>query len=229
MLKILTVFVTFLALTPAWAISIIGPGADTTAKLSGATKTTSDRGTAVYGVRNDTDANLTASDSQFTPIAVDATGRVKVDATVNEGATGASGAPAPALLKVVAGVDGSGNIQALSTDTSGRIQSDTKVAGKTPQNLARIDYTGTPVTTGAYVQLLAATSAAISEVEIFDSSGQTLVLATGAVASEVDQVYILPGGNGRIPLTLAAGTRVSIKAVSATANAGEISVNFYGL
>ncbi len=100
--------------------------------------------------------------------------------------------------------------------------------GRTAQNRARIDYSSSSVTTSAYTQLLASTSAIIQEVEIFDSSGQTLVLATGGVGAEADQVYVLPGGNGRIPLYIAASTRVAIKAVSATANSGEISVNFYG-
>lgn len=100
-------------------------------------------------------------------------------------------------------------------------------AGRAASNRARIDYTSTSVTTAAYTQLLASTSAAINEVEIFDSSGQTLVLATGTAGAEADQVYIFPGGNGRIPLAIATSTRVAIKAVSATANTGEISVNFY--
>jgi hypothetical protein len=99
--------------------------------------------------------------------------------------------------------------------------------GRSVRNRARIDYTSTSVTTSAYVQLLASTSGAVNEVEIFDSSGQTLVLATGGAGSESDQVYIFPGGNGRISLAIATSTRVAIKAVSATANSGEISVNFY--
>lgn len=103
-----------------------------------------------------------------------------------------------------------------------------KLAGKSAINKARNDYTSTSVTTAAYVQLIASTAAAISELYIFDSSGQTLVLATGAAASEVDQIYITPGGNGVVPLAIAAGVRVSIKAVSATANVGEIDINFLG-
>jgi hypothetical protein len=99
--------------------------------------------------------------------------------------------------------------------------------GRSVRNRARIDYTSTSVTTGAYVQLLASTSGAVNEVEIFDSSGQTLVLATGGAGSESDQIYIFPGGNGRVPLAIATSTRVAIKAVSATASVGEISVNFY--
>jgi hypothetical protein len=92
---------------------------------------------------------------------------------------------------------------------------------------ARHVYSVTPVTTAAYQQLVLSLAATVNEVEIFDSSGETLVLATGGAGSEVDQAFVFPGGNGRIPLTIASGTRVSVKAVSATANAGEIAINFY--
>ena len=54
-----------------------------------------------------------------------------------------------------------------------------------------------------------------------------MALATGAAGAEVIQMYIFPGGNGRIPLKIAAGARVSIKAISATASVGEIDINFY--
>lgn len=101
--------------------------------------------------------------------------------------------------------------------------------GKSLLAKGRISYTSTPVTTSAYTQVVASVgSTAVTEVEIFDSSGETLVLATGAAASEVDQNYIFPGGNGRIPLAIAANARVSVKAVSATASVGEIDINFYG-
>lgn len=92
---------------------------------------------------------------------------------------------------------------------------------------ARNVYNTTNVTTGAYVQLVASLGSAVNSVEIFDSSGQTLVLATGGAGSEVDQAFVFPGGNGRIPLAIAAATRISIRAVSATANDGEIAINFY--
>lgn len=103
----------------------------------------------------------------------------------------------------------------------------TTTAGRSIVTRARNVYSSTNVTTGAYVQLVASLAAAVNEVEIFDSSGQTLVLATGGAGSEVDQAFVFPGGNGRIPLAIASATRVSIKAVSATANDGEIAINFY--
>lgn len=92
----------------------------------------------------------------------------------------------------------------------------------------RNDYSSVNVTTGAYVQLIASTSNTYKEIEIFDSSGETLKIAYGAAASEVDQFLVVPGGNGRIRFNVPTATRISIRAVSATANTGEISVNFYG-
>lgn len=115
---------------------------------------------------------------------------------------------------------------ALRTDASATTQP-VSVGGVPAADKARNDYTSTNVTTSAYVQLIASTANTANSIEIFDSSGQTLFLATGAAASEVNQVYIIPGGNGRIPLKIAAGTRISIKAVSATANTGEIDINLY--
>ncbi len=100
-------------------------------------------------------------------------------------------------------------------------------AGKPSVALARHDY-AVPVTTLAYTTLVASLPAAVSQLFIFDSSGQTLVLAVGAAASEVDQAYVIPGGNGELNLKIPTGSRVSIKAVSANATVGEISVTFLG-
>lgn len=101
--------------------------------------------------------------------------------------------------------------------------------GKAAVTKVRNVYSTTSVTTAAYVQLVASLASAVTEIEIFDSSGETLILAVGAAAAEVDQVYIIPGGNGRIPLAIASGARVSIKAASANATVGEVIINFYGV
>lgn len=93
-------------------------------------------------------------------------------------------------------------------------------------NSAYNDYSSVNVTTGAYVQLVASTTSATNLLQVFDSSGQTIILAVGAAASEVDQCFIFPGGQGDIPLAIPAGSRVSIKAQTATANSGYIAINF---
>lgn len=87
----------------------------------------------------------------------------------------------------------------------------------------------TPSPAAAWVQLLASVGAtAIKEIEIFDSSGETLELGVGAPLGETSKVYVIPGGNGRIPMQIAANSRLAIRAVSATANSGEIVINLYG-
>lgn len=96
-------------------------------------------------------------------------------------------------------------------------------------NRAIIDYSSTNVTTLAWTQLISTVGASIvREIEIFDSSGEILEIGLGASGSEVAQSYIVPGGNGRIPVVIPAGTRVAVRAVSATANIGYLTVNFYG-
>lgn len=95
------------------------------------------------------------------------------------------------------------------------------IAGGDSSQIIRNDYASTNVTTAAYVQLVASTSANINRLWIFDSSGQDFVLATGAAASEVDQIQIPPGGwDSPVDIFIASGTRLSIKSKSATASSG---------
>jgi hypothetical protein len=89
-------------------------------------------------------------------------------------------------------------------------------------------YSSNPVTTSAYLNIVPALSAICQEIEIFDSSGETLVLAIGPSGIESNQIFIFPGGNGRVKLKIPAFSAISIKAVSATASVGEICINFYG-
>ena len=88
-------------------------------------------------------------------------------------------------------------------------------------------YSTTNVTTAAYVQLTAATTIATTAVEVFDSSGQFLLLGVGAAGSEVVQLNITPGGNGLIPLYIPAGSRIAVKALSANATTGTLNINLY--
>lgn len=109
-------------------------------------------------------------------------------------------------------------------------QSDVKTVaqGKTVVDTSSIDYSSSNVTTSAYSQLVSSLLAAVTEIEIFDSSGEVLEIATGGAGSEQRLIYVTPGGNGRVPVKIAASTRVSIKAVTATASTGLIAINFYG-
>lgn len=89
------------------------------------------------------------------------------------------------------------------------------------------NYASTPVTSSTYVQIVASTAAQINLIELFDSSGQTLYLAVGAAASEVNQLIIIPGGNGQVSLSIPSGSRISLKATSTSATAGINVLNMY--
>lgn len=87
------------------------------------------------------------------------------------------------------------------------------------------DYTSTSVTTSAYVQLVASTSNAINNVHIFDSSGQAMILAIGAAGSEVDTLFVPPGGD-TYNLNIPASSRISYKAKTANATSGYLLMSF---
>jgi hypothetical protein len=98
--------------------------------------------------------------------------------------------------------------------------------GSIPVFLLRRDYSINPVTTTTDVSLVAnlnTITPSVKEIEIFDSSGQTLELKVGGNS----RVYVVPGGNGRIPFNFASGA-LEIRATSANANVGELIINFYG-
>jgi hypothetical protein len=107
---------------------------------------------------------------------------------------------------------------------SGDLQTET---GRHVITQIRNVYSSTNVTTSAWVQLSAVFPGNASYIEIFDSSGQTLTLGFGASGSEVSTLTIFPGGNGVIPAKIPINTRLSIKALSATASTGELDINFY--
>lgn len=124
---------------------------------------------------------------------------------------------------------GNGDYIPISTDASGNIRAVLLNTGKSVVTTVRNDYSSVNVTSGAWVQLVASLSAAVTEIEIFDSSGQTLELGIGAAAAETRLIIVFPGGNGRVPVSVASATRISIRAISATADSGEIDINFYGV
>lgn len=98
-----------------------------------------------------------------------------------------------------------------------------------PLAKARLDFSVTNVTTGAWVQLISSVGATlVKKMQVFMSQGNALELAFGAAASEVSKIYIFPGGNEVFDIDIPANTRLSLRAVSSTANTGEILVNLLG-
>lgn len=117
-----------------------------------------------------------------------------------------------------------GQTSPLSLTTRGDLR--ITIKGGDSAQIIRNDYSTTNVTTAAYVQLVASTTNNINRVWIFDSSGQDFVLATGAAASEVDQIQIPPGGwDAPVDIFIPSGSRLSIKSKSATASSGILLIS----
>jgi len=112
-------------------------------------------------------------------------------------------------------------IQGVSTGT--KIPVDNQ--GRSKGWLATYDYTGGSVTTAAYQTVVGSTANKCNQLYIADTSGSSMILATGGVGSEVDQLYIGPGGlDSPFELAVAASTRISIKALDTTASVGRMVI-----
>lgn len=118
------------------------------------------------------------------------------------------------------GVAGTGVIRVVNASDS------SPGGGRAFADSVRYAYSSGAVSTVTWVQLIASTAAKINCIQLFDSSGQTLELGTGAAASETRVLIIPPGGlDACVPLAIAASTRISIRALSATTGAiGEIDL-----
>ncbi len=116
---------------------------------------------------------------------------------------------------IAATIDADKGTGAVSADTLRMVD-----AGRA-RGIAPVSYDHTvSVTTSAYTEIIASTAAEVTSLYVADTSGSFLILATGAAASEVAQVYLAPGFAGWIPLRIAASTRVSIKALDTATASG---------
>jgi hypothetical protein len=192
------------------------------------------------GVYNSSAPTLTTG--QQVALQVDSSGNLKTTATF----TGSIGAVNQGTANTVANAwpilmtDGT-NTAAVKAASTAATTSDPSVvvalspnsqtpkqAGLSSSNAPIYNvYSSTNITTAAYTQLIASTTSATTYIDIFDSSGQAMVLATGGAGSEVIQAYIPPGG-GSLSFAIPAGTRVAYKALTANATSGYLLLNLRG-
>lgn len=94
----------------------------------------------------------------------------------------------------------------------------------------RLDYSISNVSNAAWVQVIASTAADAKKITLFDAGGFAMELGVGAPASEVRKILIPPGGlNGMIEVQIPAGSRVSVRGITAqVVNAGELDINLMG-
>jgi hypothetical protein len=95
-------------------------------------------------------------------------------------------------------------------------------------NVNSFSYASTNVTTGAYVTLVPSTPIRSTQIIFCDNSGHILKIATGSSGNEVDLLTVPLNACFLFPLNagIPAGTRLSIRAVDASATTGYNTVSF---
>lgn len=91
-----------------------------------------------------------------------------------------------------------------------------------------LDFTGTPIGTGAWTQIVASTPAAISAVHIDSTCSSTLYFAVGPAGSELKQLIISRGADFDYPLAIPKGSRIALEGLSGTCAANDMDLTFYG-
>jgi len=125
------------------------------------------------------------------------------------------------LIKIHDGTD------QLVVNSDGSINVQSSAVGMASVDLIDIDVSSTNILTSGYTQILAATSADIEFLDITNTTGQFIYIATGAAASEVDEIIVPPNGVA-VNLSVASGARLSAKALDANATVGRLTLTTLG-
>lgn len=84
------------------------------------------------------------------------------------------------------------------------------------------------VSTSSWLELFSSSTAKVTMIEVFSSSGEVELLATGASSSEVILFRIIPGGGGYGIIQIDASTRISYRPESVVPGASsELIINFF--
>jgi len=121
-------------------------------------------------------------------------------------------------------------------DFSTSAKQDDTIAALTPDTIDQIDSTpvldtastNIPGSASLPVQVIASTAADAQKVISVEDIGEYIGLYTGAASSEVLKC-VLPLGGGEVEVDIPASTRISLRAMDATAiSLGKIALNFIG-
>ena len=96
---------------------------------------------------------------------------------------------------------------------------------------ASLGFVANNVTTAAYTEVIHSLSEPCSAVSIINTSASPIIVAIGASGSEVNtyivaEVAAVPNPD-LIPWNILPGTRISVKALVATATTGSFTMNFF--
>lgn len=92
-----------------------------------------------------------------------------------------------------------------------------------------IDAAVSSITAGGFLEIEAATTAAVSSINYANTTGKAVILAIGAAAAEALYVYLWPTGvSETLSVRIPSGSRLSLKSTSGTLSTGIVGINFLG-
>ena len=95
-----------------------------------------------------------------------------------------------------------------------------------------LDASFSSISTGSWTEVSTSVPKASSMVEIFNSTGATLAVSTGAAAQESHHVLpytVLQGGSSiLVPLEITANNRLSVKSLDNASTSGVLVLNLFG-
>ncbi len=100
-----------------------------------------------------------------------------------------------------------------------------------PKGKFRADLTSATIATNAYTTMVDPLPAACTAIGVAYTGRGILILAKGAIGSEVDlPIFLTPGMSNEmlLPLELAKGIRISAKALDQAVSLGDLVVTLYG-
>lgn len=103
-----------------------------------------------------------------------------------------------------------------------------RLLGRKPVKTIVYSAAGGNITTGAWKEILASLGVPCTSLEIYNSTGQPLKLATGGAGSEVTTYTVVPNGTTEVlGIGFASGTRLSAKAIGSNATTGYLILNLF--
>lgn len=116
-------------------------------------------------------------------------------------------------------------------DVNGRLLvSSTPLGEPTVVLTTYFDYGSTSIDNTNWTQIVASTgSTKIIEININETSGETVELALGSIGLEQRLLLMSPGGPGTLKAVIPVNSRVSVRAIStASINSGQLIINYIG-
>lgn len=96
-----------------------------------------------------------------------------------------------------------------------------------PITFGSIDAFVANIAAGAYSQIIASLPSAICEIEVGNSTGVPIILATGGAGSETDILIIPSTGLTRQAVCLPSGTRLAVKSLKGLIDSGFVTMNSF--